>query len=89
MGAKPITLKCPACHRGEYGRDDTDRGVRGVVQSGRTREQRTWNTRRPGATLSTMHESKCLDCGHVWWSTLSWIVSANRFNAPTDRRNVP
>jgi len=76
MGAKPISLKCPKCGRGEYGRDDIDRGV---VQSGRVREQRTWNTRRRGATVSTMHESRCLDCGHVWWSTLSWIVDDARF----------
>ena len=76
MGDRPIALKCPKCHRGEYGRITTDRGV---VQSGRTREQRTWNTRRPGATVNTMHESKCLDCGHVWWSTLSWMVDPMRF----------
>lgn len=67
MGAKPITLKCPKCHRGEYLREPAEKGV---VQSGRTKPQWTWNTRRRGKTLSTMRESKCLDCGHVWWSTL-------------------
>jgi hypothetical protein len=77
MGDKPISLKCPACHRGEYGRD---RPERGVVQSGRAKDRRTFNTRRRGATVNTMRESKCLDCGHVWWSTLSWIESAERFN---------
>jgi hypothetical protein len=87
MGAKPITLKCPKCHRGEYG---YDRAERGVVQSGRTKKKWTWNTRRIGKTLSTMHESKCLDCGHLWWSTLSWVVDTTPFvHLMTDAGTVP
>jgi hypothetical protein len=70
MGARPIALKCPSCHRGEYG---YDRPERGIVQSGRTEK------RRRAKRLSTMHESRCLDCGHIWWSTLLWVIDLVRF----------
>lgn len=74
MGARPIALKCPSCHRGEYG---YDRPLRGVAQSGRT--EKRWTRRRRGSRLSTMHESRCLDCGHIWWSTMLWVISPGKF----------
>lgn len=76
MGARPIALKCPACHRGEYGHD---RPERGVVQSGRTKERWAWRHTRRGKVLSTMNESRCLDCGHIWWSTILWVIDTARF----------
>ena len=72
MGARPIALKCPDCHRGEYGYDSVKRGI---VQSGRTKERWTGRHR----ALSTMHESRCLDCGHIWWSTLLWVIDLKHF----------
>ena len=57
-------IHCPKCRKA---------AVRGLVQSGRIRPQRR------GKMVVTMRETKCLDCGHVWWSTIFATIDYAKF----------
>ena len=63
MGACPLTLKCPSCKRGKW---RYPLPVLGVRPTGRIEV-----TPHKGKRQRMRHrgEVKCLDCGHVWWST--------------------
>ena len=64
---QPLTLKCPSCRAGQYGRDPAKKGVRAHRAS--QRERRVHNGRRRGGRTVLQTLAECLDCGHVWWTT--------------------
>ena len=66
---RPIATKCPACKRGKHGYPRQQGGVHrtfGVMQ----RMRKCFGGRRPGSVMRTTTHMTCVDCGHVWWTTL-------------------
>jgi len=71
MKGTPLTLKCHKCRRGMWGHGPA---YRGVQPTGRCEEKVTKSKHSghgAGGSRFVGHrgEVKCLDCGHVWFST--------------------
>jgi hypothetical protein len=67
----PGSLKCPACHRGQYGRPVQSLGVRptGRVEERVSRSKHSGHGAGGHGFLGHRGEVECLDCGHKWFST--------------------
>ncbi len=67
----PITMKCPRCKRGEYGREPRERGCRptGKVENKIHRSNHQGHGCGGTGFFGYRGEVECLDCGHKWFST--------------------
>ncbi len=67
----PITIKCPRCKRGKYGKRGALNGCRptGNVEHKITRSGHTGHGGGGPAFNGYRGEVLCGDCGHKWYST--------------------
>jgi uncharacterized Zn finger protein len=65
MRGRPIATKCPSCKRGKYNYPPPEKGV---IRTPGVEQRKAW--RGYHRTLRTLMSMTCLDCGHVWWTTL-------------------
>ena len=66
MRGAPLSMKCPACRRGMW---NNPRPIKGVRPTGIIEEKPHRCGRRRGYVIRHRGQVRCLDCGHVWWST--------------------
>jgi hypothetical protein len=64
---QPISVKCPKCMRGKYGKLRPIRGVQEMMSSSQREE---WRATRRGKVMRILTYMTCRDCGHSWWTTL-------------------
>lgn len=71
MKGTPITMKCPKCHRGQFGHRAKINGVRmtGAVEKKLTRSKHCGHGSGGAGFYGHRGQVECLDCGHKWYST--------------------
>jgi len=60
MGSAPITLKCPGCKRGMWGKGRIDKYLEKTKAAPKLTRQ--------GQCPRWKQQVRCLDCGHKWWT---------------------
>lgn len=67
----PLSLKCPKCHRGQFGYPPKEKGCRptGNVEERITKTKTQGHGKGGAARRGHRGEAECLDCGHRWYST--------------------
>jgi hypothetical protein len=67
----PLSLKCPKCHRGQYGYSRPNKGVKatGRVEARMSRSRHSGFGSGGCGFYGHRGEVVCLDCEHFWFST--------------------
>ena len=60
VGSQPLTLKCPGCRRGMWGRDRIVKYIKKTDAAPKLVRQ--------GQVPRWKQQVKCRDCGYEWWT---------------------